>query len=316
MSNVFFDQLKIPRPHHLLNINGGNHGEMTGRMLIEIEKALLQEKPDVILVYGDTNSTLAGALAASKLHIPVAHVEAGLRSFNMQMPEEVNRILTDRLSSILFCPTEASIKNLANEGFPFIQVNGEKQIIEKVGDVMQDSALLFARNATPPKDAEHTEGFILATIHRAENSDNLIRLQSILTALDEAALKTPVLIPLHPRTRKIIDEPGIAPKNVTFIEPVGYLEMLWLLKHCGLVVTDSGGVQKEAYFFGKACVTMCDQTEWVELIEVGANELVGADSDKIRASIARNLDRTVDDKLQLYGGGCASGRISKILEGF
>ena len=313
MSDVFFTQLGIPRPHHLLNINGGSHGEMTGRMLIELEKVLLIEKPDCVMVYGDTNSTLAGALAASKLHIPVVHVEAGLRSFNMQMPEEVNRILTDRVSNILFCPTETAVNNLQKEGYPFVVANGQQQRIEKVGDVMQDSAELFATRAVAPQGFKLKDEFVLSTIHRAENTDNSERLTNILVALNEIAQTTPVVLPIHPRTRNIITDLQLNTHNLTLIEPVGYLEMLWLLKYCNLVVTDSGGVQKEAFFMGKACVTMRDQTEWVELVEVGANELVGADKDKIIDAVNRNLGREVQDEKQMYGGGNASMRIANCL---
>lgn len=313
MSDVFFEQLSIPRPHHLLNINGGSHGDMTGRMMIEIEKVLLVEKPDCVMVYGDTNSTLAGALAASKLHIPVAHVEAGLRSFNMQMPEEVNRILTDRVSNILFCPTQAAINNLQQEGYPFVVASGQQQRIEKVGDVMQDSAELFASRAIPPEGFKLADGFVLTTIHRAENTDHPERLTNILAALNEVVQTTPVVLPIHPRTRKIITDLQLKTDNLTLIDPVGYLEMLWLLKHCGLVVTDSGGVQKEAFFMSKACVTMRVQTEWVELIEVGANELVGADKDKIIDAVKRNLGREVKDESHLYGGGIAAKRVAQTL---
>jgi len=311
MSDIFFNQLGIPRPDIQLDINGGNHGEMTGRMLTEIEQALLEHKPDRVLVYGDTNSTLAGALAAAKLHIPVAHVEAGLRSFNMQMPEEINRILTDRISDILFCPTDTAVKNLKNESF---NVSNDKrstindQRVLQVGDVMQDAALLFAKKAIPPT-GDLPESFILATLHRAENTDNPERLASIVTALNQIHRElASVVLPLHPRTRKLIAQQGLE-LSVHVTDPVGYFEMVWLLDHCQLVLTDSGGVQKEAFFFGKACVTMRDQTEWVELVEAGANELVGADKVKILEAAERNLGRKVQDTGQLYGGGKASKRI-------
>jgi len=315
MSDIFFDQLGIPRPDYQLDINGGNHGDMTGRMLIEIEKVLLRESPDCVMVYGDTNSTLAGALAAAKLHIPVAHVEAGLRSSNMQMPEEINRILTDRVSKILFCPTQAAVDNLHKEGYPFVSANGQAQCIEQVGDVMQDSAELFATRAVAPVGFTLNPGFILTTIHRAENTDHPERLTNILAALNEIAQTTPVVLPIHPRTRKIIANLDISTEGLTLIDPVGYLEVLWLLTHCGLVVTDSGGVQKEAFFMGKACVTMRDQTEWVELIEVGANELVGANKNKILDAVKRNLGREVRVENQLYGGGNAAARIATCLAG-
>jgi UDP-GlcNAc3NAcA epimerase len=303
MSDIFFNQLSISRPDIQLDIHGGSHGAMTGRMLMEIEKVLFEQRPDRVLVYGDTNSTLAGALAAAKLHIPVAHVEAGLRSFNMQMPEEVNRILTDQISDLLFCPTDTAVKNLKNEGF----ANKSVQVLQ-VGDVMQDAALLFASKAVPPAD-ELPRDFILATLHRAENTDNPERLAAIVAALNELHLNhAPIVLPLHPRTRKLISQQGLE-LNVHLIDPVGYFEMLWLLDHCQLVLTDSGGVQKEAFFFGKACVTMRDQTEWVELVEVGANELVAADTHKIIAASKISLGRQVKDTLHLYGGGQAAQRI-------
>lgn len=307
MSDIFFNQLNIPRPHIQLDIHGGSHGEMTGRMLAEIEQALLEHKPDRVLVYGDTNSTLAGALAAAKLHIPVAHVEAGLRSFNMQMPEEINRILTDQISDLLFCPTDTAVKNLNNEGF----ANKPVQVLQ-VGDVMQDSALLFAEKAAAPA-GDLPEGFILATLHRAENTDNPQRLAAIVSALNTLhKTVAPVVLPLHPRTRKLIAQHGLE-LNVHLVDPVGYFEMVWLLDHCNLVLTDSGGVQKEAFFFGKACVTMRDQTEWVELIEAGANELVGADAAKIIEAASRNVGRKVQDTHNLYGGGKAAQRIVDVI---
>lgn len=303
MSDVFFEQLGIPRPDVQLDIHGGNHGEMTGRMLLEIEKALLDYKPDMVMVYGDTNSTLAGALAAAKLHIPVVHVEAGLRSFNMKMPEEINRILTDQISDWLFCPTVTAVKNLTREGFSDKPV---KMI--QVGDVMQDAALLFAKSAIAPL-AVLPEEYVLATLHRAENTDDPQRLSAIVLALNELHKNvSPIVLPLHPRTRKLISQLGLQ-LNVKVIDPVGYFEMLWLLDHCQLVLTDSGGVQKEAFFFGKACVTMRDQTEWVELVEIGANELVGADTDIIIDTVKRNINRKVSDPDKLYGGGMASIKI-------
>ena len=304
MSDIFFNQLGIPRPDIQLYIHGGSHGEMTGRMLAEIEHTLLEHKPDRVLVYGDTNSTLAGALAAAKLHIPVAHVEAGLRSFNIQMPEEINRILTDQLSDLLFCPTRTAVKNLENEGF-----SGKSVKVMQVGDVMQDAALLFAEKAVAPIGDALPEEFILATLHRAENTDNPERLGNIVRALNQIhENQAPVILPLHPRTRKLIAQHGLE-LNVQLIDPVGYFEMVWLLDHCQLVLTDSGGVQKEAFFFGNACVTLRDQTECVELVNSGANELVGADKEKIVEAAERNVGRVVHDTDHLYGGGGASQRV-------
>lgn len=307
MSDIFFNQLNIPHPDIQLDIHGATHGEMTGRMLIEVEKALLAHKPDRVLVYGDTNSTLAGALAAAKLHIPIAHVEAGLRSFNMKMPEEINRILTDQLSDLLFCPTDAALKNLNHEGFSSKPVR-----VMQVGDVMHDAALLFAKNAAPPA-VKTPERFILATLHRAENTNSKERLGEIVAALNDInETIAPVVLPLHPRSRNLIVEHGFK-LNVHVIDPVGYLEMIWLLKHCQLVLTDSGGVQKEAFFFGKACVTMREQTEWVELVHAGANELVGANQGKIIDACTRNIGRKLKNTPPLYGGGEASKKIVKEL---
>lgn len=309
MSDIFFEQLNIPRPNYQLDINGGHHGEMTGRMLIEIEQVLLQEKPDRVLVYGDTNSTLAGALAATKLHIPVAHIEAGLRSFNMKMPEEVNRILTDQISDLLFCPTQTAMGNLEKEGFSSKAVK-----VLNVGDVMQDAALFFAKKALQPHAVQHTKPFALATLHRAENTDNPKRLTAIVRALNETHQEIiPVILPLHPRTQKLIKQLGLN-LRCQVIDPVGYLEMIWLLQHTELVLTDSGGVQKEAFFFSKPCITMRDQTEWVELVKIGANILTGADTDKILDAVRISIGNQIKDDAQLYGGGNASKNIASILQ--
>lgn len=311
MSDIFFEQLSIPRPSFQLGINSGQHGEMTGRMLEEIEKILLSEEPDRVLVYGDTNSTLAGALAAAKLHIPVAHIEAGLRSFNMNMPEEINRILTDQLSDILFCPTDTAIDNLKLEGF-------ERKPIAmlQVGDVMQDAALLFSQYSARPSSIASDEEFILATLHRAENTDDPLRLKEIINALNDVHKNVAkVILPLHPRSRKAIQQQGLQ-LHVDVIEPVGYLEIIWLLQRAGLVMTDSGGLQKEAFFFGKACVTLRDQTEWIELIEAGANELVGANVEKISQAAEKGFGKAINDDGQLYGGGHAAERIVAVLNSF
>ncbi|UOO90587.1 UDP-N-acetylglucosamine 2-epimerase (non-hydrolyzing) [Vitreoscilla massiliensis] len=309
MSNIFFNELNIPKPDYQLNINGKSHGKMTGEMLASIEDIILQEQPDALMVYGDTNSTLAGALAAAKLHVPVIHIEAGLRSFNMKMPEEINRILTDQISAILFCPTQTAIDNLQAEGFTDKEI-----LIELSGDVMQDSAMYFKQFVKQPQiENLPANNFILATLHRAENTDNIQRLQQIVHALNTIH-KTiaPVVLPLHPRTRNVLAKENI-PLEVCVIEPVGYLEMIWLLDHCQLVLTDSGGVQKEAFFFKKPCVTMRDQTEWVELIEVGANQLAGADSKVIIDAVNNMLNRTISDPNELYGGGKASANIAQFI---
>lgn len=309
MSAVFFDQLGIPAPVHQLDIHGGSHGAMTGRMLTAIEELLLAEKPDRVLVYGDTNSTLAGALAAAKLHVPVAHVEAGLRSFDMRMPEEVNRILTDQVSDILFCPTNAAVANLEREGFCHRPVD-----ISLVGDVMNDAALMFAPKALRPAGVIHEGGFILATIHRAENTDDPTRLAAIVGALNQLHEQVaPVVLPLHPRTSKSLKAAGLT-LEVLLIDPVGYLEMLWLLQRTALVLTDSGGVQKEAYFFGKPCVTMRNQTEWGELVEVGANVVAGAEREAIVAAARERFGGVVEVDARLYGGGEAAGRVANRLK--
>ncbi len=257
-----------------------------------------------MLVYGDTDSTLAGALAAAKLHIPVAHVEAGLRSFNRRMPEELNRILTDHVSSLLFTPTDVATRNLANEG-----INGDK--VQQVGDVMYDAALYYRNTAQRPAGIQPDNGFVLSTIHRAENTDNPERLANIIGALNEAAVETPVILPLHPRTRKLLSKGNYDTRNITLLEPVSYLQMSWVLDHCKLVVTDSGGLQKEAYFFGKPCVTTRDETEWVELVENGWNVLAGHTKEKISYSIKRSF--SMKTKSNLYGNGKSSKKIVKLL---
>ncbi|MGT2551826.1 non-hydrolyzing UDP-N-acetylglucosamine 2-epimerase [Acinetobacter geminorum] len=310
MSDIFFNQLGIPKPDYQLDINSSSHGAMTGRMLEAIEKICLEEKPDRLMVYGDTNSTLAGALAAAKLHIPVAHIEAGLRSFNMKMPEEINRILTDQVSDILFCPTETAVKNLNNEGF-----NAKPVKVLNVGDVMQDSSMFFAERAVKSEVLANIpeNGFIVATLHRAENTDVPERLKAIIEALNYINHHIqPVVLPLHPRTQKVVKSLGLKLEMIV-LEPIGYLEMIWLLKHCSAVVSDSGGVQKEAFFFKKPCITMRDQTEWVELIENGVNVLAGADTQKIIEFTQSMLHKNIEDPFNLYGGGKASQNIVNVL---
>ncbi len=306
MSDVFFTEMEIPQPKYNLDINSVGHGAMTGRMLEGIENILLDEKPDLLLVYGDTNSTIAGALAAKKLHVKVAHVEAGLRSFNMEMPEEVNRILTDRISDVLLCPTTTAIDNLKKEGYDNIDTK-----IVNCGDVMQDAAMFYALKSKEKSNSEvhkDLERFILCTLHRAENTDDPGRLRNIVEALNETHKTTPVVLPLHPRTKNKIESLGIK-LDVNLIDPVGYFDMIELLKNCSLVMTDSGGLQKEAYFFKKNCVTMRDQTEWVELIENGVNVLVGADKKKIIDGVANMLVVTSDFSVDLYGNGLACENI-------
>lgn len=307
MSDVFFEEMSIPHPDYNLGIGGGTHGAMTGRQLEAIEQVLLKEEPDYVLVYGDTNSTLAGALAGAKLHIPVAHVEAGLRSFNRKMPEEINRILTDHAASILFTPTETAVKNLLAEGIP-------EDSIKTVGDVMLDASLFYAARARKPAWFNALglggQAFVLATVHRAENTDDPSRLEQIFNGLSKS--DKPVVLPLHPRTRARLSEAGIVPsESVRVVDPVGYLEMVWLESNCDMICTDSGGVQKEAYFFSKPCLTMRDETEWVELVEHGWNQLVGADSESICSGIAN--PKTPQTQTNLYGSGAAAEAIVETL---
>jgi UDP-GlcNAc3NAcA epimerase len=308
MSDIFFDEMDIPQPDYHLEINSLGHGAMTGRMLEKIEEVLIKEQPDWVLVYGDTNSTIAGALAAKKLHIKVAHVEAGLRSFNMQMPEEINRILTDRISDILFCPTDAAIANLEHEGFNNFSVE-----IIKSGDVMQDAAIYYSAFSAEKSNVIESQGlagkdFVLCTIHRAENTDDPVRLGGIIEALNSIASKMKVVLPLHPRTRNIIAASG---KALAFdpIDPVGYFDMIELLKHTKLVMTDSGGLQKEAFFFEKPCVTLRDETEWVELVKADVNKLAGADTARIVLQSENMMERQHTFSSLFYGNGKAADAI-------
>jgi UDP-GlcNAc3NAcA epimerase len=306
MSDIFFDEMKIPKPNYFLGIGGKSHGAMTGQMIEKIEEVILKEKPDWVMVYGDTNSTLAGAIVASKLHIKLAHIEAGLRSFNMKMPEEVNRILTDRVSQILFCPTSTAIKNLRNEGFENFDIK-----VVNTGDVMLDGALFYKNLAVKPQ-CQISDNYVLCTIHRAENTDSASHLQSIFNALITITKEKQIILPLHPRTKKLLKELRVDTSCLTIIDPVGYLEMVWLIDNCSLVMTDSGGLQKEAYFFEKQCITLRDETEWVELVENGFNTLVGADREKILTAF-RDAKSFRTKELNLYGGAKASESIVKEL---
>lgn len=313
MSDIFFRDMQIPKPDIHLHIGGTSHGAMTGQMLIEIEAALLKEKPDILLVYGDTNSTLAGALAASKLHIPVAHVEAGLRSYNMRMPEEQNRILTDHLATWLFCPTDTAINNLKTEGIT--------KGVHQVGDIMYDATLFYQQvlqkealqgksRLNELKINKIPHHFFLATIHRAENTDDVSCLTHIVEAFNE--MSHVVILPLHPRTRKKLSDAGLVLKqNVHVIEPIGYLEMLALEMKATAIITDSGGVQKEACFMQKPCITLRDETEWVETVEKGWNLLTGAVKNKIIMAV--NKLNTPNDTSNLYGDGNAGAKILEIL---
>jgi UDP-GlcNAc3NAcA epimerase len=309
MSQVFFKELDIPQPKYNLEISGGQHGAMTGRMLEAVENVLLQEKPDWLLIYGDTNSTLAGALAAAKLHIPVAHVEAGLRSFNMRMPEEINRILADHVSSLLFCPTETAVNNLKAEGV--------SKGVHNVGDVMYDVALFYRDHARQQSTILNdlnlpSGGFALTTCHRAENTDDPKRLGGILSALAEVAKQLPVVLPLHPRTRKLIGEYGLSHHLAALIvtEPLPFLDMVALEQTARVILTDSGGVQKEAFFYGVPCITMRDETEWVETVDLGWNRLAGASSTSIISAvidIMQDCRKTINSTP--YGQGRAASDI-------
>ena len=310
MSDVFFAELGIRKPDYFLDVHGGGHGAMTGRMLAEVEQVLLQEEPDALLVYGDTNSTLAGALAAAKLHVPVAHVEAGLRSFNRAMPEELNRLVADQLSDLRFAPTDEAVVHLKREGFV-------TETIHQVGDVMHDAVQHFGERtvAKPLNERLGVEGpFALATIHRAENTDDPARLKAIITGLEAVHTQLPVVFPVHPRTRKALSESSLQPA-LHLGEPVGYVEMLQLEKSAAVVVTDSGGMQKEAFFQGTPCVTARTETEWVELVEHGWNRLADPNDP---VSIPQAVEAALSAELpaappNLYGVGHAAEAMVGIL---
>lgn len=311
MSQIFFDELQIPQPDCNLEIGSGAHGQQTGQMLMRLEEVMQAEHPDWVLVYGDTNSTLAGALAAVKLQIPVAHVEAGLRSFNRTMPEEHNRVLTDHCADLLFCPTQTAVDLLAKEGIT--------QHVHLVGDTMYDAVLQFGELAQQSTMLEQLQlapkAYLLATVHRPYNTDDPTTLRRILHAF--GALAQPVLFPVHPRTRKKIAELGFdqdaANANVIFIEPVGYLDMLHLLQNARLLLTDSGGMQKEAYFFAVPCVTLRPETEWVETVTMGWNVLVGTDQEKIVTTVHHH-QWPHGHPAPVFGDGKASQHICRQLE--
>ncbi len=326
MNKVFFEELELPNPDYHLGVGSGSHAKQTGLILERIEVALQKEKPEVVMVYGDTNSTLAGALAAAKLRIPVAHVEAGLRSYNQNMPEEINRVLTDHLSTFLFCPTTQSVRNLLKEGIK----DGEAQIVKKVGDVMYDSILYYSKMAerkgsiirdldlclSTPDSVLRTQNYYLATLHRAENTDDPKRLKSILEALNKIAEKTPVILPLHPRTTKMMEGYRLFSKfkNIKFIEPVSYLDMLQLEKNAKAILTDSGGVQKESYWFGVPCFTLREETEWVETIKSKWNSLVGTEAKRIVKKVKHLEGRGRYLKRHgLFGDGKAGEKIVRTL---
>jgi UDP-GlcNAc3NAcA epimerase len=312
MSEVFFDELSIPKPAYNLGIGGGSHGQNTGRMIEAIEMILLDQKPDWVLVYGDTTSTLAGALSAVKLHIPVAHVEAGLRSFNRKMPEEINRVLTDHAADLLFAPTKTAVQHLAGEG-----ITGDSVLL--VGDVMFDAALHFGNFAKTRSKVLSSLGlqprsYSLATVHRAENTDNPNRLGSILRGFADFSCN--IVLPLHPRTRACIEKFGLtlAP-NVQVIDPVGYLDMVMLEQNAALIATDSGGVQKEAFFHRVPCVTLRDETEWTELVEIGWNHLASPSACEDISETMKNALGSIGDDVNLYGEGNAAYEIVQALLG-
>lgn len=313
MSQVFFDEMNIPEPDYCLDIAGGAHGAMTGRMLEKIEAVLVECCPALVLVYGDTNSTLAGALAAVKLHIPIAHVEAGLRSFNMKMPEEINRIVTDRISSLLFCPTSTAVDNLRAEGIT--------KGVHLVGDVMYDVALYYGARAREQSNFLGAAGlaeahYALVTIHRAENTDDTVRLKNILAGLCRIATGMRVILPLHPRTNKSIEANGLGKllERLTVIDPVSFIDMVKLERAASVIITDSGGVQKEAYFARVPCITLRDETEWTETVESGWNVLVGADTTKLIQAFEASCNMKPNNSdNQPYGDGNAAGKIVKLL---
>ena len=300
MSAIFFDEMMIPKPKYNLEINNMSHGAMTGLMLLEIEKVLIEEVPDAVVVYGDTNSTIAGALAAKKMHIKVVHIEAGLRSFNMKMPEEINRIATDRISDLLSCPTETALDNLKKEGYDNLQI-----LVEKHGDIMKDAVSYYGQFSKEKSSIIIDEKlqknhFVLATIHRQENTDDEKKLRSIFLGLEEIHKTHTVILPMHPRTKAVLNKLSIHPK-IQIIEPVGYYDMLELLKNCSMVITDSGGLQKEAFFNKKQSIIARDETEWVELVENGFAKIVGSDTEDMINTFKKYLSSNQDFSMQLYG---------------
>ncbi|MFY0604739.1 MAG: UDP-N-acetylglucosamine 2-epimerase (non-hydrolyzing) [Flavobacteriaceae bacterium] len=300
MSTVFFKEMEIQSPSYNLNINGLSHGAMTGQMMEKIEEVLIKEKPNAVVVYGDTNSTFAGAMTAKKMGIKVIHIEAGLRSFNMDMPEEINRILTDRISDLLICPTDVSLENLSKEGFDNLPIT-----VEKLGDIMKDAVLFYSKKSSEKStvldDLQLEKAdFVLATIHRQDNTDEKTKLRNIFLALDKISLDKKVVMPLHPRTKKMLLKHDVH-SNITFIDPVGYFDMLELLKNCAIVVTDSGGLQKEAFFNNKYCIIAREETEWKELVTNGYAKIVGSNSVEIINAYHQFKDAEIEFTKELYG---------------
>lgn len=314
MSDIFFRELDIPKPSYSLGIGSGSHGDQTGRMLAALENTLQKERPNWVLIYGDTNSTLAGALAAVKLHIPVAHVEAGLRSFNRRMPEEINRVVSDHVSDLLFAPTDIAVRNLLNEGL-------DSARIHKVGDVMYDVALFYGAKARAESDVLSrlklaAGNYVLATVHRAENTDIAERLRNILNGLIAVSRSIPVVLPLHPRTRNSLDHEmrkQVSNSKILMLDPVGYLDMVMLESNAKAIATDSGGVQKEAYFYKIPCITLRDETEWTELVELGWNRLVPpTDPAKIEKAILHTAGGDMGAP-NPYGAGNSAELIAEAL---
>ena len=312
MSDIFFEDLQIPQPDYHLEVGSGSHGKQTGAILERVENVLLEEMPNLVIVYGDTNSTLAGALAAAKLHIPVAHVEAGLRSFDRTMPEEINRVVTDHVSNLLLCPTQTAIDNLAKEGI--------YQGVHLVGDVMVDALM---HNADISEKKSHIiknlglkrGNYYVATVHRPSNTDDRKNLTEITEAFSESGKR--VIFPVHPRTKKYLREYGLldsSSENIQFIDPLSYLDMLQLMKHSKKILTDSGGIQKEAYVMGVPCITMRENTEWIETLTGGWNVLVGADKGKILTAILADVRKNSDNTV--FGKGDAAEKIAKVLKGY
>lgn len=310
MSQVFFEEMDIPKPGYHLGVANCSHAEMTGMMMSKLEPILVAEKPDFLLLYGDTNSTLAGAITAAKLGIKIVHVEAGLRSNNVEMPEEINRILTDRISTILFCPTKIAVENLEKEGYKDFNCT-----VENCGDVMKDGAEYYSPKAKKPL-VSLPEDYVLLTIHRPENTDNLEKLTRLVEAVNSISQRINIVFPIHPRTTRAIEQAGLTlANNICLIEPQGYLQMIWLIKHSKLVMTDSGGLQKEAFFFAKYCITLREQTEWQELVNQGYNSLVGSDPELIQKETWNWIDgqQRLDFDVGLYGDGNAAQKIADTL---
>ncbi|PCJ52160.1 MAG: UDP-N-acetylglucosamine 2-epimerase (non-hydrolyzing) [Planctomycetota bacterium] len=310
MSSIFFDEMEIPKPDYQLKIKGDDHGSMTGNIMIDMEPIIKKEAPNAVIVYGDTNTTLAAALVSKKLHLPLIHIEAGLRSYNMKMPEEINRIVTDRISDICFCPTQLAYDNLVKENY------GEK--LELVGDVMYDATLFYAelseKRSTIIKDNDLAENeFVLCTVHRAENTDSKERLEEIFNAINHITKDKKVVLPLHPRTQKMLKQFGIKTEALV-IDPVGYFDMQTLIKNCSVVMTDSGGLQKESYFYNKFCITLRDETEWVELVDNGYNFITGANGKTIIFETEKAIGTKFESSDNLYGDGTSAQKIVNIID--